>query len=139
MVPRLRGDTSYSFTAVVFNDTFNTCSQSVVVHTPEGIPSSTPSNVMIRTGGPGPNLTLTWLPPSYNDSNGNISHYWVSLKDSREGINARNLTVYERIYSEPYDASLSYSYSIAACTSRGCGPSLKGSYGKQLNADSGES
>ena len=126
----LTGDTSYTFTMVVTyprDPLPGICSESVIVnrHTPEGVPTSRPLNVSAR--GHDSMLVLTWLPPAEWQCNGNISHYLVSISNSTGDVASTGGSVAGKTsysYLE-YSPALNYSYSVAACTSKGCGPSYQ--------------
>lgn len=121
---KLSGDTPYIFTTFVSYGNLVNCT-SVQVRTREGIPSGPPENVSFSVGQERTMLLLTWLPPPTAKRNGNISHYQVLFWNKSADSSPREVIVNgsQLEYMEEYDSSWDYSYAIAACTSRGCGPS----------------
>ena len=125
----LAAGTSYAITTVVTYarviDPLCVESGQINAYTLEGIPQSKPQNVSVE--GRGSTLVLTWLRPKASDQYRNITYYLVFLSND---TTANSTSVVGERYTQKYDPSLSYAYSVAACTSEGCGPSYEGVYGK---------
>lgn len=130
--PLLSGDTPYLFTAFVSYGNLTRC-LSMELRTPEGIPSGVPTDVSfgVNKNSGSSTFTLTWLPPSRPERNGNISHYRILFWDPEDGsgVGSRETMVNDSLqFVEKYDSTQNYFYAVAACTSTGCGPSYNGSY-----------
>ena len=135
---RLRGDTLYSASPVVSYRGTYLCpdSSGVVIRTLIGVPTASPTSVTFTPGDL--NFTLAWNPPPFLEQNGNISHYLVTMGDSEGGVVTTH--VYDGVeYSGKYNSQLSYDYSVAACTSRGCGPGYNNSHAPGKDGESADS
>lgn len=131
----LRGGTSYAYSGVISYGNFKSCDRKGTFKTPVGIPAASPRNIIFtppddpaHQSGEALNFTLSWQPPSYDDQNGDITHYLLAIGDSRGNRTILLNDTDTRTYTEVYNSSETYSFALSACTVMGCGPYANGTY-----------